>query len=59
MMTQITQGFPVQVNGLTGKILRVRMDTPDNEPIVTVQLDNPAATPDGLYYARVEEIEFL
>lgn len=49
----------VEIPGIgTGVIIRARQDD-NGVPIYTVKLDDPHATPTGLYYARAEEFKTL
>jgi hypothetical protein len=41
--------------GKTGKIIRIRFDS-RGDRLITVYLDDPTATPDGLYLARDFEL---
>lgn len=45
--------------GETGVVYRIRYDERSNPTVITVRLDNPAATPDGFYYARGFELKKL
>ena len=43
---------------MTGVIIATRVDSL-GRPIYIVSLDDSRATPDGLYYARLEELELI
>lgn len=51
-------GDRVEVNGERGTVIKVRFDS-NNVPIYTVDLDNKQATPEGIYYARREELKWI
>jgi len=55
-MENIETGSRVVIMGLVGTVSRIRHDS-DARAIYTITLDNPAATPTGLYYARREEFK--
>ena len=48
--------WQVEVIGIgTGMVINVRFDS-NGRPIYTIHMDNPNATPDGLFVARTEEL---
>jgi len=51
-------GERVEVNGLRGTVIKVRFDS-RLEPIYTIDLDDKEATPDGIYYARRQELTWI
>lgn len=60
MSLHVRSRVRVKALGLTGVVDAVRADdSPEAQDIFTVVLDDPKATPDGLYYARDFELEEL
>lgn len=55
----MTTGEWVEVIGIgTGVVQKIRFDDGGVRPIYTIKLDDPELTPDGLFYARREELKW-
>ena len=55
-MTNLNDRVVVLGLDLVGTVTKVRVDD-QGDPIYTVMLDSPSATPDGIFYARECEIK--